>query len=696
MGKNFFIGIASFAIIFSFLFTHFKPDLVFSDTTVTGGDTGSHNYLFYYMKNSLLTNLKLTGWSPDWYLGFPAFQFYFPIPYALGSILSNFTHINIAVKIITLLGTFLLPLAAYFAMKAMDFEEPAPCIAAFLSLIFLFIESNSVWGGNIPSTLSGEFAYSISFALTFLFIPSMYGSVSRGKYEVKNSILFSLIVLTHIYTAIFSAAASFLILICNNKTKMRDKFLVLTKTYFVSALLASFWALPLLNDIHFKTDFGYRWTIESMSTIFPAIYLPIIIFSILGIKNGAAKKDARVLFLIHIMLLAAILYLASQLIGLVDVRFLPFMQFAGVLLGAYGLSQLVKNIKPKIAAVLIIGLLTILWVNNNISYIDGWIDWNYSGSESKTSWAQFSEINGFLKNLPYGRMFHEYSPSHSKFGTPRAFELLPMFTGKPTIEGLTIESGLLAPFTFYLQSELSESPTCPIPGLKCSYFDPINGTEHLELFNVKYVIATSNKLKNSLDNMTQYEKLKSFDDISVYELNDGRYASVPKYEPVAVITDDWRNVSMSWFKDKYMLDVPLVFIKEKDDRFSQIIYDYEPEKIKKVSMSDCPLNETFMNESIKITTSCIGKPVLVKIPYFPDWSVVGADKIYLTSPGFMMVFPDQTTVELKYGSTSNVVGNALTMSGLVFVGIYLFSTVFRKEFQQYGSGKHVKKHKRNI
>ncbi len=696
MNKNFLVAAASFVVIFSFLFTHFKPDLVFSDTTISGGDTGSHNYLFYYMKHGILPDLKLTGWSPDWYLGFPAFQFYFPLPYALGAILSNFIGINPAAKIITLLGIFLLPVAAYFSMNTMKFEEPAPSIAAFLSLVFLFIESNSVWGGNIPSTLSGEFAYSISFALTFFFIPSVYASLSKGKYELKNSILFSLVVLTHIYTAIFSVAASFLIFM-SNSSKMRNGHVVLAKTYLVSGLLIGFWVFPLLADVHYKTDFGYRWTIENMTTIFPAIYLPIIVFSILGIRAGAIKKDGRILLLVYLMMLAAILYLVSQLIGLVDVRFLPFMQFSGVLLGAYGLSQLVKNIKPLGAAVLIVGLITIIWVNNNISYIDGWIDWNYSGFESKNSWAQFNELSGFIKSLPYGRMFHEYSPSHSKFGTPRAFELLPMFTGKPIIEGLTIESGLMAPFTFYLQSELSESPTCPIPGLKCSYFDADNGTEHLKLFNVRYVIATSDKLKNSLNSIAQYKKLKSFGDVSVYELSDGPYASVPKYEPAAVITNDWRNASMIWFKDMKMADVPLVFVNGPDKKFSQTIYEYDPLKIKKIPLDDsCSLNETVYNDSIKITTSCIGKPVLVKIPYFPDWSVEGADKIYLASPGFMMVFPSKENVELKYGSMSNLTGNALTISGLLFVAAYLIFPGFRKNFQYYGCGKHVNKHARNV
>ncbi len=690
--KEFIFDLAVILVIFAFLLQHFPPRLLLSETTVSGGDTGSHNYLFHFMRTSLLPNLKLTGWSPDWYLGFPAFQFYFPLTYAIGAVLSYVMHPNVATKIVTVLGTFLLPISAYASMRLMKFGRPIPQIAAILSLLFLFIESNSVWGGNIPSTLSGEFTYSLSFSLSFLFIASLYDSVSRGSFNVRNSVLFSAVVLTHVYTAIFSFASSLLVLqsVGGKKT---DNALNLAKTYLVSSLLLAFWALPLVFDIQYKTGFGYRWNIDSLSAIFPNIYLPIVLFSLFGAAAGARNKDTRVLFILHMIMLSLVLYLLSQFMGLVDVRFLPFAQFSGVLLASFGLGEKIKKIKPMPAVILFVGLIAVLWVNNNISYIDSWIDWNYSGFESKGSWGQFNGINEFLGGLPYGIIFHEYSPSHSKFGTPRAFESFPMFTGKPVVEGLTIESGLLSPFTFYMQSELSESPTCPIPGLKCSYFDAANGTAHLKLFNVKYVAATSDKLKNALDNITDYRRLKSFDEIAVYELGDeNTYAAVPKYEPIAVVTNDWRNVSMEWFKNTGMLDMPLVFVSSSDKRFPQIIYGDDISGARKVPINaDCNTSSALNGSSIFVETSCIGKPLLIKVPYFPDWTVKGADKIYLASPGFMMVFPETTRLELSYGSAANAAGSLLTFVGLLLVLALAFDW-FRKKPKNHSHPKDVGKH----
>jgi len=501
-----------------------------------------------------------------------------------------------------------------------------------------------------------------------------------------------------VYTAIFAVAASFLMAWMDRKENFYNNTISLVKTYLISLLLIGFWAFPLIFNISYKTDFGYRWTVETLSTIFPQIYLPVILFLIIGLKIGAENKDRRISFLFSLMFLSVILYLASPLIGLVDVRFLPFMQFSGVLLAAFGLGTLIKALEPRFIALIFIGLLTMFWVNNNVSFTDTWIEWNYSGYESKNSWGQFNELNNFLRDLPYGVIFHEYSPSHSKFGTPRAFESFPMFTGKPVVEGLTIESGLLAPFTFYMQSELSKSPTCPIPGSKCSYFDVANGTRHLELFNIRYVVATSDKLKNSLNNITRYRELQSFKEISVYEVPERKnYVILPDFAPVAVITDDWRNASMNWFRNTDIIDVPLVFVEDTDKRFTQTIYGNDISGIERVRLDDdCIIEEKITNETIDIDTTCIGKPLLIRVPYFPDWSVEGADKIYLASPGFMLVFPSNNHVKLKYGSFANMIGYALTASGIVFILFYLSSSGFRRKFQSYGYTKNVKKHKRNV
>jgi hypothetical protein len=55
-----------FALIYLYLFYIFKPSLIFLNTTVSGGDTGSHNYLFYYLKKIFPS---IHAWSHDWYYG---------------------------------------------------------------------------------------------------------------------------------------------------------------------------------------------------------------------------------------------------------------------------------------------------------------------------------------------------------------------------------------------------------------------------------------------------------------------------------------------------------------------------------------------------------------------------------------------------------------------------------------------------
>ena len=65
-----------------FVFLQLQPNLLFAKTTPAGGDMGAHVWGPDYMRHHLLPNLRITGWAPDWYSGFPAYHFYFPLPVA--------------------------------------------------------------------------------------------------------------------------------------------------------------------------------------------------------------------------------------------------------------------------------------------------------------------------------------------------------------------------------------------------------------------------------------------------------------------------------------------------------------------------------------------------------------------------------------------------------------------------------------
>jgi len=62
--------------VYTFLIKQIPWDLIFLETMVSGGDTGSHNYVAWYSKNIFP---KLKWWSPDWYAGFPFLYFYPPL-----------------------------------------------------------------------------------------------------------------------------------------------------------------------------------------------------------------------------------------------------------------------------------------------------------------------------------------------------------------------------------------------------------------------------------------------------------------------------------------------------------------------------------------------------------------------------------------------------------------------------------------
>jgi hypothetical protein len=47
-------------------------------------------------------------------------------------------------------------------------------LAAVFAVAMLFMESYSIYGGNVKSTLAGEFGYMLSFALVFLFLGTVY------------------------------------------------------------------------------------------------------------------------------------------------------------------------------------------------------------------------------------------------------------------------------------------------------------------------------------------------------------------------------------------------------------------------------------------------------------------------------------------------------------------------------------------
>ena len=137
---------------------------------------GAHVWAPAYLRDHLLPSFRLTGWTPDWYAGFPAFQFYMVLPSLAIALLSYVIPYGTAFKLVAISGVLTLPIAAWAFGRLTRLPFPAPPLLAVAATAFLFDRSFSIYGGNIASTLAGEFAFSISLTFAMLYL----GVVGRG------------------------------------------------------------------------------------------------------------------------------------------------------------------------------------------------------------------------------------------------------------------------------------------------------------------------------------------------------------------------------------------------------------------------------------------------------------------------------------------------------------------------------------
>ncbi|MCZ6518431.1 MAG: hypothetical protein O6853_01420 [Actinobacteria bacterium] len=283
------------------IFVVMNPWLIFTATTPTGGDMGAHVFGPAYLRDNLLSEGRILGWSNDWFAGFPAFYFYFPLPSLVIVAFDLALPYGVAFKLVTVLGLLALPPAIYFHTRAMKLNRHVALIAAGAGVVFAFLESFSIYGGNVASTLAGEFSYSWSFALSLVYLGLLMKAVRDDRRYAKWAALaLALTALSHVLTTIVVIFASLFVLAWK---KGLWRTLVV---WFWGFAIAAFWALPLLARIGLTSDMA--WTpLSRWEEIFPVelwLLLPIAIPGAIW----ALRKTSRAAPMIGATLLPVIYY----------------------------------------------------------------------------------------------------------------------------------------------------------------------------------------------------------------------------------------------------------------------------------------------------------------------------------------------------------------------------------------------------
>lgn len=746
---------ASSLIITTWIITrvvHFAPvpfagdsDLIFDETTPTGGDMGAHVWGPAFLRDHFIANGQLSGWSMDWYGGLPLYRFYMVIP-ALAIIMLDavpFISYGVAFKLVAMSGLVTFPAACWAFGRLAAFRHPIPELFAFAGMTFLLDESFEIYGGNVKSTMAGEFSFSIALTLAVLGLGLLANGLRTGKYRVWTAVVISLAMVSHGIVLIFVAfAAAILCLVWIDKTRI-----VYAVTTGVTTLLLSLWWVgPFLFGHEFMTDMKYGFRPSGATDSFWDMYFPLtpaldIIVSTLALVGFGAfvlkrQLTGTALGLICLFFVAGVYFTRDSLpvIGLLwNPRLLPFVYLLRYMLMVVGAYELVRwligmgrermasrerSLAESATAYAVVGtsiLLVFGWMYEVLPFdgkvvetegeaavyawgplrknetsgravADGWTRYNWQGYEGRPSYPAYHDLvqtmDGLGEDRGCGRALWENNSANSEYGTTMSLMLLPHWTDGciGSMEGLFFEATASTNYHFITAAAMSESSSNPVRQLRYTNNDAEIGVRHMQDLGVRYLMVRTDAAKAEAVANPELEFVAVSGTWEIYEVQGSNIVEALDVAPVVVDHapgDDWykpaddreRNLELgtSWFQNRETW--PAIPVDEGPDDWQRVTasivqeqriepfddqrrkVDYVapdggliPTELPDVTVTDVEIRQ----QSLSFSVDEVGVPVIVKVSYFPNWEVSGAEGPYRAGANHMIVIPTSNDVEMTY------------------------------------------------
>ena len=716
--NNLFIRVALGSLLIIFL----RIELVFSDLLPTGGDMGAHIVPTKFFVTELFNNFKLSGWSQDWFAGYPVYYFYFPLPPIITSLLNFIFPFSISFKTMVLISQVLLVVSIEMLMRKNSREFSFYGFG--VGLLYLLTESFTIFGGNLASSLAGQ--YSFTYSIAFGNLSIFYLVKSKYKYSIEiAALLIGLSVLSHlipfmIYLPIF--AFYFL--------KSDKKIYKKISAFLFFLFVAIRFSIVLFLNLEFTTNMTYT-PYTQLSDLVKSDVLPLVIGTAIYIISSKSKTSLKAIsgFEIYLLFISVYLFFYGPESALWNGRIVPFFNLAIIILFFnllhFDIKNLTKKIQGKyplllfillinsyfmylyyskwgntysittisvISVVLFMFLISINSKNflfyttivsltfGTLSYLPHWLNWNFSGYESKNNWTDITTLYEGLDTLEPGRIMWEPNSDLNKYGTPMVLMTIPMFTDHQSVEGLYFDSSITTPFHFLTVSGVAERPSNPVGGLTYINGEFDKGFRLMEDLGVDYFIAYTSSIKDKANKDENFNFLFSNEVFNVYSINTEKVELVGDNLYIFESPDFYERLrnavlrvgsEQSFFESAYK--------SFKDELNYKIIENYDESYAdpsdKNTTLLISDLN--IQNDLITFKTNKPNQLHLIKVSYFPNWKIKNGYGPFRISPSFMAVIPKDEFVEIKFES-SNAEKALNLLSILTLFGALLITYKYKK------------------
>ncbi len=295
-------------------------DVLFNPNTATGGDMGAHVWTGDFVGRELVPQGRLTGWSDDWFAGFPVLGFYFPLPFWIVAALNVVLPYNVAFKFVTTLGLLLYPVTGWSLGHFSGMRKPLPVFMGLATVPYMLERQWQIYGGNVGSTMAGEFSFTLSLSMGLLFLGLLANVMRTGQRRAASGLVLAVVGLSHLLPTLWIGAAGLFIILTHvdkRRTNIRNAYAVVAVAGFASGsiwltgahrvglvvgavvalaavifdqktqrlalgqfgdafaaittgtALAMFWIWPFWNHLDYTNDMGYEKELRYLDNLFP-------------------------------------------------------------------------------------------------------------------------------------------------------------------------------------------------------------------------------------------------------------------------------------------------------------------------------------------------------------------------------------------------------------------------------------------
>ena len=675
-----------------------RLDLVFLNTMPTGGDMGAHVVPIKFFIDNFITNFKLNGWSNDWFTGYPLYYFYFPLPAVITFTLNLFFTYSIAFKLMVV-GSILITIYSFEKLLRKSNEKFS--IFGFIAgLTYVLTESFTIYGGNLASTLAGQFSFTYSIAFANLAIAVITKSSNKNKHVI-SAIFLGCSLLSHLIPFIIYGAIYLFFWVKTKNTKI-EKF----SSFLIFSALTVRFTTSLIANLEYTTNMGYT-PYTKLSDLIKSDIAPFMVISLLIILinfKDIYRHKTTSLFEWFILISSVLLYFFVPEGALWNGRVVSFFNLGVIVLFFRLLEHSIEDIFRYEQGELVLKVLSLIiliaylinfsqkWNIDNykiflypivflffvgaiyfyistanlfklaftasviftISFLPYWVSWNFNGYENKDQWTDIEKLYSNLNELPPGRIMWEPNSDLNKYGTPMVLMTIPLYTHHTSVEGLYFDSSITTPFHFIAVSGLAERPSNPVGGLRYINNQFEKGEEYLEELGVDYFISFTDSITNKSLESDKLTLLFSSDPFTVFGIKSDKVELVDqklvRFEKTTfterTVSSILRNTEFTNFFDASYVNFDSLesqrIIEIENSGYEQLETSSEEVKITNLKMT---------SETITFKTNKPNKLHIIKISYFPNWQIQNGSGPYRISPSFMAVVPFSENVELRFETT---------------------------------------------